>query len=39
MDANSGRPFMQEPEIVLGSFAGQVEASAHYMRCYLTKNL
>ena len=40
MEANLGRPFqMQELETVLSSFAGQIEASAEYMRFYLVKKL
>ncbi len=40
MGANLGRPFqMQELETVVSSFAGQIEASAEYMRFYFVNKL
>lgn len=35
-----GRPFeMQELEVVLGSFSGQIQAEEEFMRFYFTKTL
>lgn len=40
MEEMLGRPFqMQELEVALGSFSGQIEADQEYMRFYFNKKL
>ena len=40
MEQILGRPFeMQELEVVLGSFSGQIQAEEEFMRFYFTKTL